>query len=308
MKWRIVYVLVCMFHMLYADTQVSNFELKQGEDTLEILLNLESVYEKSPHLTTQEGYKGVIFPHLQAKAHNQDFKKFFISEVQIFNIQENLYILGIGDTHFIDVQVSKAPHAFKVVFTKATPQPSMIDTLLQTPYKAEIPTIDIVQQPISSAPIPSPQIQKNEHTQSSLISFKDDMGIDTWRYVAVLCVMAILVLVLWIVKRFVVHKKPFKNYLKPFVSKQELFDPTKIEVVSQKNLDSKHKILTLESNGYRYLILIGASNTTLIDRYPIPQSITLEEQSRLDDQFAKLLDQKQERLARYLHSDKDHTL
>ena len=50
MKWRIVYVLVCMFHMLYADTQVSNFELKQGEDTLEILLNLESVYEKSPHL------------------------------------------------------------------------------------------------------------------------------------------------------------------------------------------------------------------------------------------------------------------
>ena len=56
------------------------------------------------------------------------------------------------------------------------------------------------------------------------------------------------------------------------------------------------------------MILIGASNTTLIDRYPIPQSITLEEQSRLDDQFAKLLDQKQERLARYLHSDKDHTL
>ena len=119
--------------------------------------------------------------------------------------------------------------------------------------------------------------------------------------------MSFLVLVLWIIKRNIVHKKQFGSKTPAkfslFAPKKEVFDPTKIEVVSQKNLDSKHRILTIESNGYRYLILIGSGGTTLIDRYPIPQNISQEEQILLDDQFAKLLDQKQERLSKYLKSD-----
>lgn len=308
MKWHRVFIcLVSILHILYADARVSDFEIKQDTDSLEILLSLEGTYEKSPHLTAQEGYKGVIFPSLQAKAHNQNLRGFFMNEVQIFNVKENLYILGVGDPRLIDVQVSKAPRAFKITFVRITPPPSELDVLLQTPHQAQIPTIDITPQPITSAPTPKP-IEKNDGMLDTLIPFKNDLGIDTWRYVAVLGVMAFLVLVLWVVKRYMVHKKPFRSYFASIMPKQELFDPTKIEVVSQKNLDSKHKILTIESNGYRYLILIGATSTTLIDRYPIPQNITLEEQSRFDDQFAKLLEQKQERLSKYLHTDKNTKL
>lgn len=300
MRMCIVAWLMCI--SAYAQTLVDNVDIKQESDRVEILLTFKETYTKSPHLTKQDGYKGVIFPTLEAKSHNQSFKGFFLNELQIFNIQDNLYVLGIGDTQFIDVNVSKAPYALKIIFSKAIPPQSELDTLLQTAHQAQIPQIDIIQQPL---PTISEQNQANTNTNDSngILPFKNDLGIDTWRYVAVLIVMALLVLVLWVVKRYVVHKKQFGHYFAAISHKKHIFDPTKIEVVSQKNLDSKHKILTIESNGYRYLILIGATSTTLIDRYPIPQSITPEEQLRFDDQFAKLLEQKQERLSQYLHND-----
>ncbi len=303
MKWRVIFVCLAIAHILYADVEISDIEIKQGVDRVEVILNMRGVYEKSPHLTMQEGYKGVVFPQLQANARNQSFSGFFIKEVQVFNVQGSLYVIGVGDVKIIDVQLSKAPYAFKIVFIKVAPPQSEIDILLQTPHK--IPNIDIITSPPSTAPTPKPIEQNTQSNDilSSVLPFKEDMNIDTWRYMAVLGVMAFLVIVLWIVKRYVVRKKPFKSYLASISqTKPELFDPTKIEVVSRKDIDSKHKILALESNGYRYLILIGATSTTLIDRYPIPQNITLEEQLRFDDQFAKLLEQKQERLSKYLHT------
>lgn len=303
MKWRVIFVCLAIAHILYADVEISDIEIKQGVDRVEVILNMRGVYEKSPHLTMQEGYKGVVFPQLQANARNQSFSGFFIKEVQVFNVQGSLYVIGVSDVKIIDVQLSKAPYAFKIVFIKVAPLQSEIDILLQTPHK--IPNIDIITSPPSTAPTPKPIEQNTQSNDilSSVLPFKEDMNIDTWRYMAVLGVMAFLVIVLWIVKRYVVRKKPFKSYLASISqTKPELFDPTKIEVVSRKDIDSKHKILTLESNGYRYLILIGATSTTLIDRYPIPQNITLEEQLRFDDQFAKLLEQKQERLSKYLHT------
>ncbi|WP_233706603.1 flagellar biosynthetic protein FliO [Helicobacter marmotae] len=285
-----LYLLVCS---LYADTKGIDIELRERSDVLEILLKFENTYDKPPYLTKQDAYKGVIFPDLQMRAYNKQFKNFFINEVQIFNIQNNLYVLGVGDTQNIDVSVSKAPYAIKVTFQKATPIPNELDTLLSTAYSPKLP--DVSMQP-KATPL------QNEIFNSPL-SFKDDMGIDTWRYIAVLVVMALLVLILWVVKRYVVHKKQFRDYFTSMAQKSEVFNPTKIEVIAQKVLDSKHKILTLESNGYRYLILIGATSTTLIDRYPIPQNITKEEQSLFNDQFAKLLEQKQERLSKYLHNN-----
>lgn len=290
MKLRIFLYILCV-SMLYADVNVSGIELNRTSDKLEVLINIDGAYDKSPQLTGQDGYKGVIFPSLHAKSHNENFSSFFLSEIQVFNIQENLYVLGIGDTSSIDVSVSKAIRKLKITFSKVAPSKSEIDVLLQTPYQTQIPTIDIAKQPLS-----------RDDNLIDKIPFKNDMGIDTWRYIAVLGVMAFLVFVLWIVKRYIVHKKQFGGY---FATIPKRFDPTKIDVISQKNLDSKHRILTIESNGYRYLILIGATSTTLIDRYPIPQSITPEEQIQLDNQFANLLEQKQERLSKYLRNDRE---
>ncbi|WP_236096866.1 flagellar biosynthetic protein FliO [Helicobacter magdeburgensis] len=314
------FVLLCFVSLYGADSNVAGIEFSQKQDSVEVLLYLESGYENSPRLTEQDGYKGVIFPNLQAKSKNQSLKNSFISEVQVFNIQNDLYVIGVGDVRVIGVNVSKSSNAIKVVLNKIEVPKSELDTLLQTPQTIhKIPNLEIESSQNTQASTAQTQLSQNTSSQAAdsqnPLAFKTDMGIDTWRYVAVLLVMAALVLVLFYVKRYVVAKggnkagsnkagakRSFGGYFSSFAQKQEVFDPTKIEVVSQKNLDSKHRILTIESNGYRYLILIGATSTTLIDRYPIPQSISTAEQLHFDDQFAKLLEQKQERLSKYLHN------
>ncbi|WP_295737877.1 flagellar biosynthetic protein FliO [uncultured Helicobacter sp.] len=309
------FVLLCFASLYGADSNVAGIDFSQKQDSVEVLLYLESSYENSPRLTEQDGYKGVIFPNLQAKSKNQSLKNSFISEVQVFNIQNDLYVIGVGDVRVIGVNVSKSSNAIKVVLNKIEVPKSELDTLLQTPQTIhKIPNLEIESSQNTQAPTAQTQLSQNTSSQAAdsqnPLAFKTDMGIDTWRYVAVLLVMAALVLALFYVKRYVVAKggnkagakRSFGGYFSSFAQKQEIFDPTKIEVVSQKNLDSKHRILTIESNGYRYLILIGATSTTLIDRYPIPQSISTAEQLHFDDQFAKLLEQKQERLSKYLHN------
>ncbi|TLD97508.1 hypothetical protein LS71_001820 [Helicobacter jaachi] len=309
-------IFVCLLPLcvsvLWANVKVKDFTFNQTSQSIELILTLDSAYDKAPSLTEDEGYKGVIFPNLKADSKNENFKQTFISQIQVFNVQDKLYVLGIGDSRFMSVNVGRAPNALKITFSRATPPQSELDKLLQTPHNANIPTIEIQNSqsnPAQAALAQTPNPMQSASTQptsaqtnQNLLPFKNDLSIDTWRYVAVLGVMGVLVLVLWIVKRYVVHKKQFGHYFS--TPKKAAFDPTKIEIISQKNLDSKHRILTIESNGYRYLILIGLSGTTLIDRYPIPQSISKEEQLRLDDQFAKLLEQKQERLSQYIHDEK----
>ena len=310
-----VFVLLCCVALYGADSNVAGIEFLQKQESVEVLLYLESSYESSPRLTEQDGYKGVIFPNLQAKSKNQSLKNSFISEVQVFNIQNDLYVIGIGDVRVIGVNVSKSSNAIKVLLNKIEAPKSELDTLLQTPQTIhKIPNLEIESSQNTQTPLSQSASSQVADSQNPL-TFKTDMGIDTWRYVAVLLVMAALVLVLFYVKRYVVAKggnkagsnrtgakRSFGGYFLSFAQKQEVFDPTKIEVISQKNLDSKHRILTIESNGYRYLILIGATSTTLIDRYPIRQSISTAQQHHFDDQFAKLLEQKQERLSQYLHN------
>ena len=310
-----VFVLLCCVALYGADSNVAGIEFLQKQESVEVLLYLESSYENFPRLTEQDGYKGVIFPNLQAKSKNQSLKNSFISEVQVFNIQNDLYVIGIGDVRVIGVNVSKSSNAIKVVLNKVEAPKSELDTLLQTPQTIhKIPSLEIESSQNTQTPLSQNTSSQVTDSQNPL-TFKTDMGIDTWRYVAVLLVMAALVLVLFYVKRYVVAKggnkagsnrtgakRSFGGYFLSFAQKQEVFDPTKIEVISQKNLDSKHRILTIESNGYRYLILIGATSTTLIDRYPIRQSISTAQQHHFDDQFAKLLEQKQERLSQYLHN------
>lgn len=290
----LVLILCCVMPLFGAATSVGLVEFSQKQGSVEVVLQVGEAYKETPRLTQQDGYKGVIFPHLQARSQNENVKASFMSEVQIFNIDDDLYVIGVGDARLIDIDVGQSSRAFKVSFQAVSAQKEL-DTLLQTSH--EMPQLDTQIQAMQ---------QKNEAKEAqNLIPFKTDLGIDTWRYVAVLLVMVFLVLVLLYVKRYVVGgkgaKKGFGGYFSSFSSSSDVFDPTKIEVVSQKTLDSKHRILTIESNGYRYLILIGATSTTLIDRYPIPQGITPREQLHFDDQFAKLLEQKQERLSKYIH-------
>lgn len=295
-------IILCLLgcHILFANTQIDRIDFTQNADTFELAIHTQSPYDQNPKLTEKENYKGIILPQIQAASKNHPLKNFFLSEVQIFNIQNNLYILGIGDPQTIKITMQKSSKGdmIKIVFHQITPPKSQLDLLVDKSLNEPLtaPTLENQASPDST---PNQQSLQSQ----TILPLKNDLKIDTWRYITVLGIMAFLVLILWIIKKYIVAKKNFSGYLGKFSTKKEHFDPTKVDIVSQKNIDSKNRILTIESNGYRYLLLIGMNNTTLIDRYPIPQDISTQEQIMLDNQFAKLLEQKKERLSQYLQDD-----
>lgn len=287
---------------------VQEIKIEHKIDSVDVLLFISESYNQKPKLTQQDTYTGIILPKLQSTSHNQAFKNFFLSQVQIFNIEENLYILGIGNPQATKTSVSKSHNVLRVTFAKTT-QSTQLDKLMNKSFNINMPSLTTSQTAKSQYPTPTAQdFQKTQNPQNlhtnnvQNIQFKNDLGVDTWRYVAVIIVMLALIIGLFIIKRFALKKKQFGQFLDD--GKTFIFNSNKIEVISQINIDSKNRILTIESNGTRYLILIGATGTTLLDRYPTPQNISQSEHIMFDDQFAKLLEQKQERFSQYLHNDR----
>lgn len=301
---------------------VQDISITHTPGQIELFLTLPSAYPHTPKLSEQKGYKGVILPYLKADSKNQNFKGDFLTQVQIFNIDNNLYILGIGDEKHITLNISKAPNALKISFSKAETAPSELANLLSTPHNAQLPNITIPNTTkISESTTPLPLNESTKAQNEQGLNFKTDLGIDTWRYVAVLFVMAALVLGLWILKRYLMHKKHFSSYIEShpksqatndqhiaksgildkLFGKKDDFEQEGIHIITQKNLDSKHKIITIQANNHRYLVLIGPSSTTLLDRYPISHETNSKDQSAFDEQFTQLLEQKQKRLSQYLH-------
>lgn len=302
LRAKLFIALLALFACSAFATQVKEIKIKRNADSIDVLLSISESYSQRPKLTQQDNYTGIILPKLHAPSHNQTFKNSFLNQVQIFNIQDNLYILGIGNPQITKASMSKSHNTLRVSFTKTT-QNTQLDELMNKSFNVNVPDlatsaqVNAVSQ--DSQPMQNPQ---NTQTNAQNLPFKNDLGIDTWRYVALIIIMLALIIGLFIIKRFMLKKKQFRQFLGE--EKTPSFDLNEVQIISQTNIDSKNRILTIESNGTRYLVLIGATGTTLLDRYPIPQKISQSEQIVFDDQFTKLLEQKQERLSQYLHDDR----
>ncbi|MCI6312979.1 MAG: hypothetical protein MR591_04225 [Helicobacter sp.] len=324
---------VCSLSFVFA-IQAQKIDIHTGKESNEVLLYLDTPYDSTPQITTKNEYKGVIFTNITAQAQNKHISGSLVSEIQIFNINNDLYVLGVGDPTQIDVEVSKAGQTFKVTFLKA--KPSHLELLMNK--SLNIPTTQgdsEISQNIATLPKPN-DANFASTTQSHQISLQDNTkqsqqnpnekdstqtlklgkngDLDPWRYGALVGIMVLLlVILLWTRNTLRKSTQPFSSYLDPKSTKNthfELnpFDPT-IKIIAQKRVDSKNKILTLETNGYRYVVLMGNSNT-LLDRYPIakhnesPKPTLYDNLVIEDSQFSNLLEQKAQRL-RQLKNDQN---
>lgn len=324
---------MCALSFVFA-TQAQKIDIHTSKESNEVLLYLDTPYDSTPQITTKDEYKGVIFTNIIAQAQNKRINGSLVSEIQVFNINNDLYILGVGDPTQFDVEVSKAGQTFKVTFLKV--KPSHLELLMNK--SLNIPTTQVdseISQNIATLPKPD-DMQFISTTQSTQISLHDDAkqsrqnpnqgdstkvlefgenrDLDPWRYGALVGIMVLLlVILLWTRNTLRKNTQPFSSYLDPKSTKNthfELnpFDPT-IKIIAQKRVDSKNKILTIETNGYRYVVLMGNSNT-LLDRYPIlkhnesPKPTLYDSLVIEDSQFSNLLEQKAQRL-RQLKNDQN---
>lgn len=325
--------LLCALSLAFG-TQAQKVEINTSKDQNEVLLYLDTAYDLTPQITTKDEYKGVILKNITAQPQNKRVSGSLLSEIQVFTINGDLYVLGVGDPTRMHIEVSRAGQTFKIAFHKA--QPSHLDILMNKSLNRPTNTASVdseISSDIATLPKPdnatfSPTTQSLENTQESdpqhtpetatlptaqertpsLPLFAKDGDLDLWRYAALVGIMVLLLaILLWTRNTLRKNTKPFTSYLDstaPRGTHFELnpFDPT-IKIIAQKRVDSKNKIITLETNGYRYVVLVGNSNT-LLDRYAIsseikPQRSILHNNLIIEDsQFSNLLEQKAQRLQR----------
>ncbi|RDU52271.1 hypothetical protein CQA49_08535 [Helicobacter sp. MIT 00-7814] len=382
MKLARILFFACLFGLAPCfGVQAQKVEILTGADKNEVLLYFDTPYTLTPRTTLQDEYKGVIFDNASAMRQNKRISGSFLSEVQVFNITESLYILGVGNPKEMEVEVSvsKDLQTYKIVFKKITPPPTHLEMLMnktlqtspaqgaQTTQKSDaqsdisaqmltLPkppnfvqnepkeinlhnlkekqnsqgTLDSqnpqntqnpqnraqtqAQNPQNSAPQENTikesaqTTQTTQDSQNILLPFgKNILELETWRYLAVIGVMVLLVLVLLWVKGFL---KPKERNFASLLAQNGVFQPNgknlakgkNLKVSLQKRIDSKNNLVVIEAGNYRYLVLMGEHGNTLLDRYNAngaSEDVNIQNNLIIEDsQFAKLLEQKEQRLKR----------
>ncbi|MGX2984489.1 hypothetical protein ACWIWK_03300 [Helicobacter sp. 23-1048] len=291
------------------DVKKADIIVNANDGEHEVILEFDSDYTLTPKTKETSGFRAIVFEGVSANyktRRNERIQDSFLTEIQIFNLSdEGLHILGIGDSKDFTINLTRAQNTFKITFAKATPPLSPLDTLLETPRPMQKINPAQAQQD-------SPQVESTPSTSSPLLSDvkREPMSIDLWRYFALVGVMLLLIAVLiWLrssMKGGVKSNGNFTNIFGGTASKGNVsidgFDSS-FKIIAQKKLDAKNKILTIETNGYRYLVLMGQNNNTIIDRFKIATNtpngangVNINNLIIEDTQFAKLLEKKEQRI------------
>ncbi len=73
-------------------------------------------------------------------------------------------------------------------------------------------------------------------------------GLDYFSYIISLAILIILAIILWILRKKIIKKMPVKSGM---------------NILFQKPLDAKNRVVLMEFNGRKYLVLVGSSNILL---------------------------------------------
>ena len=187
MKLARILFFSCLFGFVPCfGVQAQKVEILTDVDKNEVLLYFDTPYTLTPRTTLQDEYKGVIFDNASAMRKNKRISGSFLSEVQIFNITESLYILGVGNPKEMEVEVSvsKDLQTYKIVFKKITPPPTHLEmlmnrtlqtSLVQSTQDAQAMQKDMqsdISAPMLNLPKP-PNFVQNEPKEINLQNLKD---------------------------------------------------------------------------------------------------------------------------------------
>lgn len=301
--------LVGVFCIGLFGVEVKKVEFISDAESHEVILEFDSDYTLTPKEKETNGYRALVFEGVSGDyktRRNERIKDSFLTEIQIFNLSdEGLHILGAGDSKEFSVNASRAQNTWKVSFNKVAPPLSALDQLLETPRPAQNFTttqsetnLAEVEMPPSNPP--SPRISEAQ---------REPMSLDLWRYFALVGVMLLLIAALLWLRSSMKKDSNVKNFTNIFGASRggakgnlpDGFD-SNLKIIAQKKLDAKNKILTIETNGYRYLVLMGQHNNTIIDRFkivtntPNNNGVNINNLIIEDTQFAKLLEKKEQRI------------
>ncbi|GAA7442260.1 hypothetical protein BD0143_08290 [Helicobacter pylori] len=204
-------------------------------------LTFETPFNKTPKIMEVEGQKVIVLKNAQLDSKKMmDFKEASLNALEMFSYQNNIYLLSKKATTELEIQASNSKDKKRLRFLflpkgfHLAPPPSLKEKSQQTNLA---------------------QKDTNEQPQSPLNTLELKPPLDLSHAYKALAVIATLLLILYIIKKKIVPTQG------SFSTKD-----FKLEVSVLGRVGANHKIISIETNKERYLVLLSDKYGLLLDK------------------------------------------
>ncbi|MCQ2826023.1 hypothetical protein JT243_07300, partial [Helicobacter pylori] len=203
-------------------------------------LTFETPFNKTPKIMEVEGQKVIVLKNAQLDSKKtMDFKEASLNALEMFSYQNDIYLLSKKAKAGLEIQASNSKDKKQLRFLflpkgfHLAPPPSLKEKSQQTNLA---------------------QKDTNEQPQSLSNTLELKPPLDLSHAYKALAVIAALLLILYVIKKKIVPTQ------KSFSTKD-----FKLEVSVLGRVDANHKIISIETNKERYLVLLSDKYGLLLD-------------------------------------------
>ncbi len=204
-------------------------------------LTFETPFNKTPKIMEVEGQKVIVLKNAQLDSKKMmDFKEASLNALEMFSYQNDIYLLSKKAKVELEIQASNSKDKKQLRFLflpkgfHLAPPPSLKEKSQQTNLA---------------------QKDTNEQPQSLSNTLELKPPLDLSHAYKALAVIAALLLILYIIKKKIVPTQG------SFSAKD-----FKLEVSVLGRVDANHKIISIETNKERYLVLLNDKYGLLLDK------------------------------------------
>ncbi|WQY77402.1 hypothetical protein E5L52_02375 [Helicobacter pylori] len=204
-------------------------------------LTFETPFNKTPKIMEVEGQKVIVLKNVQLDSKKtMDFKEASLNALEMFSYQNDIYLLSKKATTELEIQASNSKDKKRLRFLflpkgfHLAPPPNLKEKSQQTNLA---------------------QKDTNEQPQSPLNTLELKPPLDLSHAYKALAVIATLLLILYIIKKKIVPTQG------SFSAKD-----FKLEINVLGRVGANHKIISIETNKERYLVLLSDKYGLLLDK------------------------------------------
>ncbi|MFP6287125.1 hypothetical protein ACLGEW_00310 [Helicobacter pylori] len=204
-------------------------------------LTFETPFNKTPKIMEVEGQKVIVLKNAKLDSKKtMDFKEASLNALEMFSYQNDIYLLSKKAKVELEIQASNSKDKKQLRFLflpkgfHLAPPPSLKEKSQQTNLA---------------------QKDTNEQPQSPLNALELKPPLDLSHAYKALAVIVALLLILYIIKKKIVPTQ------RSFSAKD-----FKLEISVLGRVDANHKIISIETNKERYLVLLSDKYGLLLDK------------------------------------------
>ncbi len=204
-------------------------------------LTFETPFNKTPKIMEVEGQKVIVLKNAKLDSKKtMDFKEASLNALEMFSYQNDIYLLSKKAKAGLEIQASNSKDKKRIRFLflpkgfHLAPPPS---------YEEKSQHANLISQ------------DEKERAKSPLNALELKPPLDLSHAYKALAVIAVLLLILYIIKKKIVPAQG------SFSTKD-----FKLEISVLGRIDANHKIISIETNKERYLVLLSDKYGLLLDK------------------------------------------